>query len=233
MGRLDTQVSEKTNRIMKRLTVSLTFFLCLLTFGLAQQKSIVPLADPFILLDGDTYYAYGTNDADGIRCYTSNDLRVWKYEGLALNKSNTTETKWFWAPEVYHVKGKYIMYYSANEHLYAATSSSPKGPFVQVGSYQMGSILDKSDEKCIDSHVFFDVKANGDTIAYIFFVRFTDGNCIWMCQLEDDLITPRGETLSKCINVSQSWEDLMGRVTEGPFLLKRNGKRQATGTRGE
>ena len=176
-------------------------------------KSQVPLADPYILLDGDTYYAYGTNDANGIRCYSSDDLRLWKYEGLALNKSNTTETKNFWAPEVYHVKGKYIMYYSANEHLYAATATSPKGPFVQVGSYQMKDILPTNEngenEKCIDSHVFFDVKANGDTIAYIFFVRFTDGNCIWQAKLDDDFITPVASTLRK-----------QGRVNEGPNVIK-------------
>ena len=87
---------------------------------------------------------------------------------------------------------------------------------MQVGTYQMNNLI--GDEKCIDSHVFIDE----DSTAYIFFVRFTDGNCIWMCELEDDLITPKPETLRKCINVSQSWEDLMGRVTEGPFLLKRN-----------
>lgn len=196
-------------------------FLLLPFLALAEGgKSQVPLADPYILLDGDTYYAYGTNDANGIRCYTSDDLRVWKYEGLALNKTNTTETQWFWAPEVYHVKGKYIMYYSANEHLYAATSSSPKGPFVQVGSYQMGSILSKEDEKCIDSHVFFDVKANGDTIAYIFFVRFTDGNCIWQAKLGDDLITPIAGTLRKCFAATQSWELKEHKVTEGPNVIK-------------
>ena len=187
-------------------------------------KSQVPLADPYILLDGDTYYAYGTNDANGIRCYSSDDLRLWKYEGLALNKSNTTETKNFWAPEVYHVKGKYIMYYSANEHLYAATATSPKGPFVQVGSYQMKDILPTNEngenEKCIDSHVFFDVKANGDTIAYIFFVRFTDGNCIWQAKLDGDFITPVASTLRKCFAASQSWELKQGRVNEGPNVIK-------------
>jgi len=177
-------------------------------------KSQVPLADPYILLEGDTYYAYGTNDADGIRCYTSNDLRVWKYEGLALHKNNTTETKWFWAPEVYHVKGKYIMYYSANEHLYAATANSPKGPFVQVGTYQMNDLI--GDEKCIDSHVFIDT----DSTAYIFFVRFTDGNCIWQAKLSDDFITPIAGTLRKCFAVSQSWENKMGRVNEGPNVIK-------------
>ena len=75
------------------------------------------------------------------------------------------------------------------------------------------------DEKCIDSSVFTD--DNGQ--AWLFFVRFTDGNCIWMCQLEDDLITPKAETLSKCINVSQAWEDKLGRVNEGPFILKYGG----------
>ena len=188
------------------------------------RKSQVPLADPYILLDGDTYYAYGTNDANGIRCYTSDDLRTWKNEGLALHKDNTTETQWFWAPEVYHIGNRYIMYYSANEHLYAATSSSPKGPFVQVGSYQMGSILDKADEKCIDSHVFFDVKANGDSTAYIFFVRFNDGNCIWQAKLSDDYITPVAGTLRKCFAASQEWELKEGKVNEGPNVIK-NGSR--------
>ena len=179
-------------------------------------KSQVPLADPYILLDGDTYYAYGTNDANGIRCYTSDDLRVWKYEGLALNKANTTETQWFWAPEVYHIGDKYIMYYSANEHLFAATATSPKGPFVQVGSYQMESLI--GSEKCIDSHVFFDE----DSTAYIFFVRFTDGNCIWQAKLGEDYITPVANTLRKCFAASQSWELKQGRVNEGPNVIKYN-----------
>ena len=197
-----------------------TFILMLLLFPLFASaeggKSQVPLADPYILLDGDTYYAYGTNDANGIRCYTSDDLRTWKYEGLALHKDNTTETQWFWAPEVYRIKGKYIMYYSANEHLYAATATSPKGPFKQVGSYQMESLF--GEEKCIDSHVFIDE----DSTAYIFFVRFTDGNCIWQAKLDEDFITPIASTLKKCFAASQSWELKQGKVNEGPNVIKHN-----------
>lgn len=178
------------------------------------EKSQVPLADPYILLEGDTYYAYGTNDANGIRCYTSTDLKYWKYRGLALNKVNTTETQWFWAPEVYHVGDKYIMYYSANEHLYAATAKSPLGPFRQVGSYQMEGLL--GNEKCIDSSVFFDT----DSTAYMFFVRFTDGNCIWQVQLSDDYITPVEGTLKKCFSATEEWELRMGKVVEGPNVYK-------------
>ena len=184
----------------------------------AQEKSIVPLADPYILLDGDTYYAYGTNDANGIAVWTSNDLYTWtKCSELALHKQNTTESQWFWAPEVYKKNGEYYMYYSANEHLYVATASSPTGPFVQLGECMTKSVL--GDEKCIDSSVFFD--DNGQ--AWLFFVRFTDGNCIWMCQLDDDLVTLRPNTLSKCINVTQQWENQLGRVNEGPFILKHSG----------
>lgn len=186
--------------------------------AIAKEKSDVPLADPYILLDGDTYYAYGTNDPDGIAVWVSTDLYTWtKQPNLALHKRNTTEVQWFWAPEVYKKNGLYYMYYSANEHLYVATATSPVGPFKQVGECMTKQLL--GDEKCIDSSVFFD----GDQ-AYLFFVRFTDGNCIWMCELEDDLITLRPSTLVKCIHVSQPWEDKLGRVNEGPFVLKRNGE---------
>ena len=197
------------------------FTIALLAIALVStaKSSIVTLADPYILLDGDTYYAYGTGDPDGIAVWTSKDLKGWtRCEELALHKKNTTETQWFWAPEVYKKNGQYYMYYSANEHLYVATASSPTGPFRQVGDGCMTKAM-LGDEKCIDSSVFFD----DDGQAWLFFVRFTDGNCIWMCQLEDDLITPRAETLSKCINVSQPWEDKLGRVNEGPFILKHGG----------
>jgi beta-xylosidase len=110
------------------------------------------------------------------------------------------------------------MYFSANEHLFAATADSPKGPFKQVGSYQMEKLI--GSEKCIDSHVFFD----DDGKAYVFFVRFTDGNCIWKAELEDDYITPKEGTMRFCIAVSQEWENKLGRVNEGPNVIK-NGKR--------
>ena len=181
-------------------------------------KSQVPLADPYILLDNGTYYAYGTNAGNGIQCYVSDDLRSWELKGLALHMDNTTETRWFWAPEVYRLNGKYIMYYSANEHLYAATADSPTGPFKQVGTYQMNNLL--GDEKCIDSSVFFD----DDGTAYLFFVRFTDGNCIWQCKLADDYITPVEGTLRKCFAATQDWELKLGKVNEGPNIIKYNRK---------
>ena len=177
----------------------------------------VPLADPYILVDEGKYYAYGTHNANGIEVYESNDLNYWYLDGLALDKANCTEKVNFWAPEVYRRGDTYYMYFSANEHLFVATSDCPKGPFKQVGGYLMEPLL--GDTKCIDSSVFQD--DNGKL--YLMLVRFNDGNCIWICNLNDDGTAPTGG-MKKLIAVSQPWEKIMGKVTEGPFMLKRNEK---------
>lgn len=179
-------------------------------------KSELPLADPYVLCDRHTYYAYGTHSEDGIAVYLSSDLKTWKYGGLALNKCNTTERRWFWAPEVYRIGGTYYMYYSANEHLYCATAASPLGPFHQVG----GPFL---EEGSIDGTLFRD----DDGAYYLFFVRFNDGNNIWVARMSDDLTAIRKETLHHCISVSQTWETDAAwpgsRVNEGPFVVKKEG----------
>ena len=91
----------------------------------------VLLGDPFIMLHDGTYYAYGTHADEGIEVYTSDDLKTWKYKGMALQKKDVWADRWFWAPEVYEVNGKFYMYYSADEHICVATADSPAGPFIQ------------------------------------------------------------------------------------------------------
>ncbi len=177
----------------------------------------VMLADPYILVEDGTYYAYGTHSADGIECYTSHDLRNWTFRGLALHKDNTTESRWFWAPEVYHFGKKYYMYYSGNEHLYVAVADSPLGPFRQHGGRMMANTL--GDQFCIDSSICFDDEGS----PWMFFVRNDDGNCIWQVKLESDYMTPIPSTLQKCIAVSAEWEDIWPRVNEGPNVVKHRG----------
>ena len=181
---------------------------------------LVPLGDPFIILYNDTYYAYGTNAGNGIEVFVSTDLKSWKRpeginQGLALYKDDVWADRKFWAPEVYYVKGKFYMYYSADEHICVATSDSPLGPFKQ--SVQKPMI---EGEKCIDNSLFID--DNGKP--YLFFVRFNDGNNIWVAELTDDLLNIKPETMHKCISVSQPWEEVWPRVNEGPFAIKHKGK---------
>ncbi|MCW3804478.1 glycoside hydrolase family 43 protein [Plebeiibacterium marinum] len=185
-----------------------------------ETKAIkVPLGDPFIMLYEDTYYAYGTYSANGIAVYASDDLLTWKVPeeakyGLALNKNDVWADRWFWAPEVYHVNGKFYMYYSADEHICVATSDSPCGPFKQDVLKPM-----IEGEKCIDNSLFID----DDGTPYLTFVRFNDGNNIWIAEMENDLKTIKMGTMTKCLNVSQQWEQVWPRVNEGSFITKHNG----------
>ncbi|GAB6123727.1 glycoside hydrolase family 43 protein [Dysgonomonas termitidis] len=182
-----------------------------------EKTGPIALGDPFIMLHGNVYYAYGTNAKDGIEVYTSGDLTHWeKADALALHQKDSWGERWFWAPEVYYIKekNKFFMYYSADEHICVAVSDSPLGPFVQDEKQPM-----IADEKCIDNSLFID----DDGKPYLYFDRFNDGLNIWVAELEDDLKTIRHSTLAKCINVSQAWEEVHPRVNEGAFVTKYNG----------
>jgi len=208
---------------MKKLIYLLLLFSTSLTACAKKEKNNfvfeppVPLGDPFIMLNGNTYYAYGTNAENGIEVYTSDDLVYWKKGNeLALKSEDSWGGRWFWAPEVYYIqeKNKFFMYYTANEHICVATSDSPLGPFKQEAKVPM---LD--GEKSIDNSLFID----DDGKPYLYFDRFNDGLNIWVAELESDLQTIKTATLKKCINVSQAWEEVWPRVNEGAFVMKHKG----------
>lgn len=174
----------------------------------------VPLADPFIIYVDGIYYAYGTYSGDGIIVFTSTDLKTWRKHGLALNKKDTNVPRFFWAPEVYKVGNEYIMYFSGDEHLYAAKSKSPLGPFVQANPEPMLS------EKSIDSSLFYDKHKK----PYLIFVRLNDGNNIWVAPLSKDLCSIDTTRMTHCFSVSQEWEKDLGRVNEGPCVFRKGKK---------
>ncbi len=179
-------------------------------------SNVLPIADPYILFYNGMYYAYGTSRADGFEVYSSNDLKSWERSlRLALNKEDSYGDKWFWAPEVYYVEKdkKFYMYYSVEEHVCVATSDSPLGPFVQDVKKPI------REEKGIDTSVFFDE----DGKAYLYFVRFTNGNVIWCAELEENLKEIKEETLTQCIEAAEPWEMVFGKVAEGPSIVKRDG----------
>jgi len=180
-----------------------------------QSDSPVLLGDPFIMLHEGTYYAYGTEAENGITVYTSSDLLTWKKEKeLALHKNDTWADRWFWAPEIYFVSGKFYMYFSADEHIGVAVAASPLGPFVQTQKKPM-----IEGEKTIDNSLYID----DDGKPYLYFDRFNDGLNIWVAELEDDLQTIKESTLTPCIHVSQVWEEVWPRVNEGAFITKHKG----------
>ena len=138
-----------------------------------------------------------------------------KQETLKLSKEDSYGDKWFWAPEVYYVEEdkKFYMFYSVEEHVCVATSDSPLGPFVQDEKKPI------REEKGIDTSVFFDE----DGKAYLYFVRFTNGNVIWCAELKDNLKEIKEETLTQCVEATEPWELVFGKVAEGPSIVKQDG----------
>ncbi len=141
----------------------------------------VQFGDPYVLHTGDTYYMYGTGaGADkGFAAYSSKDLVNWKAEGQVYyhdNRNGWSDPKamWdgaYWAPEVYEVKGKFYLFYSAqwkenpanekeNFRIGAAVADKPTGPFVDIATKP---VFDPG-YPTIDANVFFD--ANGKMYLY-------------------------------------------------------------------
>ena len=189
--------------------------------GRGPEKGQLMLADPYVLEDDGWYYIYGTHADDGIVVYRSRDLQTWSdrcgnaKNRLALHKDDVWGERWFWAPEVYRVGDKYIMTYSAEEHICYAESDSPCGPFVQSEKRPY-----LPEEKGIDSHIFFD----GDK-AYIFWVRFEGPYGIWAAELTPDLREVKLSTARLILEPQRdTWEHVQAHVSEGPAIIKHKGK---------
>jgi beta-xylosidase len=182
-------------------------------------------ADPYMLKHEGVFYLYGTGGNDGIKVYRSTNAVDWSAavgatNGYALHKNDVWGTQWFWAPEVYYLNNKFYMFYSAEEHISVAESASPLGPFKQQEVHKKPF----HDTKEIDTHLFID----DDGKKYLYYVRFTNGNVIWVAELNDDLHSIKESTLTQCFASNASgWENSTleprARVVEGPFVLKHNG----------
>lgn len=180
-------------------------------------STTLPIADPYILLYDGTYYAYGTSIGNGFEVYYSDDLEYWKRSSsLALDEKDSYGDHNFWAPEVYYIEKekKFYLFYSAEEHICVATSDSPLGPFKQDVQKPI------REEESIDTSVFFD----DDGKAYLYFVRFNDGNVIWCAELKDNLKEIKEETLTQCFAATEPWELILPKVVEGPSVIKQDGK---------
>lgn len=207
--------------------------MCLLAMMACQNTSKDPhdkaldiyLADPTIFLHEGTYYLYGTggnNAGNGFMVYTSTDMKHWEgpkgaREGYALMKEDAFGDKGFWAPQVFYYGEKYYMAYTANENIAIAESDSPLGPFTQKEKKSL-----EAPVKQIDPFIFID----DDGKKYLYHVRLTAGNRIFVAELEDDFSGIKPETLKECIDANELWEDTQHvewPVAEGPTVLKHNG----------
>jgi len=174
-------------------------------------------ADPHVIRVDGTYYLYATTHGDGFDAYVSKDLVHWELKGRAFDDPRGGA----WAPDVFHNvrgDGKFYLYYTDNDskesdgpfdkQIGVAVADSPLGPFVDKGPLVGG---------VIDAHLFQD----DDKRYYLYYVSITDGFKIIVQPMADPL-TPQGEP-TVIVQPTEPWEMAAGEVTEGPFILKRDG----------
>lgn len=207
---------------MKRSLLLCVLFCMLGVVAVCGQN--IYLADPAIFHENGTYYLYGTGgDSNyGFQVYTSKDLKNWEgpkgaSDGYALKKGDSFGSKGFWAPQVFRYRGKYYMAYTADEFIAIASADSPLGPFRQSKIAKLPAGI-----KQIDPYVFFDE----DGKIYLYHVRLTKGNRLFVAELNDDLTAIKESTLKECISATDEWENTQHTdwpVAEGPTILKKNG----------
>ncbi|MGE5518691.1 MAG: glycoside hydrolase family 43 protein [Candidatus Dadabacteria bacterium] len=147
-----------------------------------QNPLKVALGDPYVLkVPNGKYYMYGTGGGavHGFSAYSSSDLVNWKPEGQVYFGDNKNgwgivDSTWdgaYWAPEVFQVKGKYYMFYSAqwknnpdheveNFRIGVAVADKPTGPFVDM----MNRPVFDPGYPILDADVLFD--KDGRTYLY-------------------------------------------------------------------
>ena len=118
----------------------------------------------------------------------------------------------YWAPDVEYINGKFYMVVSCNEHLGIAVSDSPLGPFVENSEKVLF-------DKTIDGHIFVD----DDGSVYLYYVSWRSSYAIYGVKLDQNM-NPVMSTEKRIIAPTEQWEKYEGNVTEGPYMLKHNGK---------
>jgi beta-xylosidase len=167
------------------------------------------LADPVVIFHDGTYYLYATgevNGDNGYRVYVSQDLVTWN-RGPVVFRPGPPH---IWAPDVCRDpdSGRFYLYYTANRTVGVAEAEGPLGPF---------TIRRKLFDGAIDAHLFRD--DNGRL--YLYFVQ-VPGFRITVQPMSDPT-EPTGRP-QVVLQPQTPWETRNGRVTEGPWIIKHDGR---------
>ena len=174
-------------------------------------------ADPHVILVDGTYYLYPTTHTRGYDAWTSKDLVHWQHRGSVYEDPRGG----VWAPDVFHHRrgdGKFYLYYTVDDPknprdplgklIGVAVADSPLGPFEDRKLLVSGAI---------DAHLFQD----DDGRLYLYYAEVAGGFKIFAQPMADPL-TVAGER-TEVIRPTEPWEMASGEVTEGPWMLKRDG----------
>lgn len=207
--------------------------------------------DPSALVVDDTLYLYvGHDTASGesyvmpeYLCYSTKDMKEWKYEGVMLKMTDVSwgDNNSAWAGQVARHydkasgKDKYYMYFcswdntaSGKQSIGVAVADSPTGPFVDIGqSLVKGTFTteESSGWNDIDPTVWIEEDENGEEHRYLAW-----GNSkYYICELNEDMVSVKDRdgdgqiTFKNDVRIKPNPDS----YTEAPWIYRRrdeNGK---------
>ena len=215
--------------------------------------------DPSVLVDGDTVYLYVGHDnstdsevnraiynMDSWICYSTKDMKNWKYEGPIM-KADKGSVTWAstdtsaWAAQVAKHKNpntgkdRYYLYYctwdatsQGKQSIGVAVADKPTGPFKDIGKPLVKGTLttpQSSNWDDIDPTVWVDTDSKGVEHRYLAW-----GNSrLYICELNEDMISVKdingdgkitcGESSKKADVLYRSGSLTM--YTEAPWIYRR------------
>lgn len=203
-------------------SVALRDEICYFKIGITYTNPVITFssaADPTVIRTEDGFYLYATQtDKYWVPIYFSKDLVNWEFKRTAFRNATKPQIPGggaFWAPEIRHINGKYVLYFSWAKwgdgdasYTAVATSDSPLGDFVNSKE-----LLTKEDfgSNCIDQFYYEE-----DNKKYMFVGSF---NGIYITELTDDgLSVKRNENGTPTLK-----KQVCGKAFEGTNIYKKNG----------
>ena len=203
-------------------SVALRDEICYFKIGITYTNPVITFssaADPTVIRTEDGFYLYATQtDKYWVPIYFSKDLVNWEFKRTAFRNATKPQIPGggaFWAPEIRHIDGKYVHYFSWAKwgdgdasYTAVATSDSPLGDFVNSKE-----LLTKEDfgSNCIDQFYYEE-----DNKKYMFVGSF---NGIYVTELTDDgLSVKRNENGTPTLK-----KQVCGKAFEGTNIYKKNG----------
>jgi len=189
-----------------------------------QNPVLKGVADAGVIRYAGKYYIGGVRTYGDF--YVSDDLVNWNKKIHVFDLDNDwthgtgAKNNQVHADDISYSNGLFHLLFSVNYwgkdrhivHITHAVSPTVEGPYKEVRK-------DQWTENRIDPMAFRD--DNGKL--YLYMVKFTDGNAIWVRPMNQDF-SFSGDAMLQFSSQPDTWETLDNRVAEGPFVVKYRGR---------